>query len=109
MSHPEQQLSGWRRSALAGLMAFLLLLLGVLAASEQVHARLHAEETGAHATCSICALSKGQVDAPASFPPVVVSTLSPVWTVPALESALVSTVEFSVASSRGPPAFVSSL
>jgi len=109
MSHLEQRLSGWRRPALAGLMAFLLLLLGVLAASEQVHARLHAEETGAHATCSICALSKGLVDAPASFQPEVASILSPVWTVPALESAFVSTVEFSSASSRGPPGFISSL
>lgn len=90
-------------------MAFLLLLLGVVAANEQAHAQLHADEPVSHGSCSVCALASGQVDTPASFQPVVVSALSPVWTVPALESAPVSPVEFSVASSRGPPVFISSL
>lgn len=109
MQQLKQQTSGWRRPALAGLLALLLLLLGVLAASEQVHARLHAEEPGAHATCSICALAGGQVDAPASFQSVAVLILSPAWTVPALTSAPLYAAEFSVASSRGPPVIISSL
>jgi hypothetical protein len=109
MPHLKQLRAGWRWPAMAGLMAFLLLLLGVLAAEEQIHSQLHADEPASHATCSICALAGGLVDAPASFQPVVVPVLSPAWTVPALESAPLPAADFSVASSRGPPVFISSL
>lgn len=101
--------AGWCRPVIAGLMAFLLLLLGVLAVEEQFHSQLHADEPASHATCAICALAGGQVDAPARFQSVVVPVLSPAWTVPALESAPLPAADFSVASSRGPPAFISSL
>jgi hypothetical protein len=90
-------------------MAFLLLLLGVLVANEQFHARMHADASASHGSCAVCALAKGQLDAPGIFQSVTVSTLSPVWTVPALESAPLPAADFSVASSRGPPASVSSL
>lgn len=109
MPHLNQQRSGWLRPAFAGLMAFLLLLLGVWAANEQFHSRLHADEPVAHATCAICALATGQVDAPAGFQSAIVPILSPVWTGPVLESAPLLAVEFSVASSRGPPVFIASL
>jgi hypothetical protein len=90
-------------------MAFLLLLLGVWAANAQFHSRLHADEPVAHATCAICALATGQVDAPVGFSSATVPVLSPVWTVPLIESAPLLAAEFSVASSRGPPVFITSL
>jgi hypothetical protein len=109
MPHLKQLKAGWRRPAMAGLMAFLLLLLGVLAAEEQIHSQLHADEPASHATCPICALAAGQVDASASFQPVVVPVLSPAWTIPTLEFAPLHAADFSVAWSRGPPVFISSL
>jgi len=99
----------WCRPVLAGLMAFLLLVLGLVASNEWIHAQLHADSPATHGACSVCALAKGQLDAPAiseSFG-VVLQSLS--WIVPSLESVAPPAPDFSVASSRGPPAPASSL
>ncbi len=99
----------WPASALAALMAILLLLLGVLAANDQIHARLHADSPASHGSCSVCALAKGQVDVPTVLRSISVLPVSLVWTIPVLESTAPQTIDFSVASSRGPPDSISSL
>ena len=97
------------RPALAGLMVLLVLFLGLLASNEGAHNKLHQRGTAHDATCAVCAVAKGLVDAPASA--VQIASVSPsfAWTVPAFESVLLPTADFSVASSRGPPASFSSL
>ena len=90
-------------------MAALLLLLGLLASNETFHSRLHDGPADSHGACAICALAKGQLDVPVISLSFGVASLSQSWTVPSLESAPLPAVDFSVASSRGPPASVSSL
>ena len=99
----------WRRPLLAGLMISLLLALGLVASNEQIHSQLHSDSSATHGTCSVCALAKGQLDAPTISPSFVVAALAFSWIVPALESVAPPATDFSVASSRGPPAVVSSL
>lgn len=109
MAQPDQPHAAGRRPALAGLMVGLLLLLGLAAANEQFHARLHANDSVKHGPCSVCALAQGQLDTPAIFPgwalagPTLVRFISPHVEVRPLP------VEFSVATSRGPPLSVSPL
>jgi hypothetical protein len=98
-----------RPAIIAGLLALLFLVSGVIAANEQLHERFHADDSATHGLCSFCSLAKGLLDTPVTFQPTVVPLLSPVRTVPALESAWVAAMDISVASSRGPPASVSSL
>ena len=99
----------WCRPVFAGVMAALMLLLGLLASNETFHSRLHDGPPGTHGTCSVCALAKGQLDAPAISHSFVVAWLPISWTVPSLESAPLPAADFSVASSRGPPVVIASL
>jgi len=101
--------AGWCRPVLAGLMAGLLLLLGLLASNERIHARLHADSPVTHGSCSVCAIAKGQLDAPTISHSFVAAPLPFAWTLPSLESAPLPAADFSVASSRGPPASASFL
>ena len=90
-------------------MISLLLLLGLVAANESFHSRLHADASAKHGVCAVCALAKGQVDAASSAAPRVAVAGSFSWVLPAFDSVRVQEADFSVASSRGPPASVSSL
>jgi hypothetical protein len=97
------------RSALAGLMAAMLLVLTLLASHEKVHAALHQDAAESHPlACAVCSVAQGQWDVPHSVVPEVVTTLSVTWTVACLEPLTLQGSDFSVASSRGPPASVSS-
>lgn len=107
--HLIQPKQRWPASALAALLAILLLLLGVLAVNDQIHARLHADSPASHGSCSVCALAKGQVDVSTVLRSISVLPVSLVWTIPVLESTAPQAIDFSVASSRGPPDSVSSL
>jgi hypothetical protein len=90
-------------------MALLLLVLGLIASNEQIHARLHADSPVPHSSCSVCALAKGQLDAPVIAETFGVALQSLSWIIPSLESVTPSAPDFSVATSRGPPAHASSL
>jgi hypothetical protein len=90
-------------------MALLLLLLGLLASNERIHSQLHTDSPATHGSCAICAVAKGQLDAPTITQSFAVALLSFSWTIPVLGSARLQTVDLSVASSRGPPASFSSL
>lgn len=103
------QISRWCQSILAALLAGLLLLLGLVAASEGFHAWLHSEGSAKHANCSACTLAKGQVDSAASFPCLVLSRQVVVWTASVDSGIRSQKVDLSSASSRGPPISVSLL
>ena len=109
MSQATTRKIGWCRPVLAGLMSCLLLVLGLVASNERIHAQLHADSPATHGACSVCALAKGQLDAPAISEPFGVALQSLSWIVPSLESVTPSVPDLSVASSRGPPAPTSSL
>ncbi len=100
----------WLRPAFAGLMAAIVLGLSVFASSERLHAALHQDPGAAHhLPCAICSFAHGQLELPAPALFDVPAALSVSWTLPAFQSALTHPADFSVASSRGPPASVSSL
>ena len=109
MPQATQRKAVWCRPVFAGLMVALLLLLGLVASNERIHSQLHTDSPATHGSCSVCALAKGQLDAPAIFLSFVVASPSLAWTVPLLRSAPPPAADFSVASSRGPPASISSL
>lgn len=90
-------------------MALLVLTLGVLASNEQAHLKLHHGEASNHSTCAVCAVAKGLVDASSPTVPLTARELSFTWVAPICYSAFIPEADFSVASSRGPPAAISSL
>jgi hypothetical protein len=100
----------WFRPMIAGLMSGMILLLSVFASSGALHLKLHPDSSAPqHGTCAICSIAQGQVEIPVDATPDVFAPLSVSWTLPSLRSNPVTDVDLSVASSRGPPASVSSL
>ncbi len=101
--------SRWYQSILAALLAGLLLLLGLVAASEGFHAWLHSDGSAKHASCSACTLAKGQVDSVATIPCLALFSQVLVWTAGVDPGLRLQLVDLSSASSRGPPISVSLL
>jgi hypothetical protein len=100
----------WLKPAIAGLMAAMVLVLALFAASEDLHLKLHQDSpTAHHGPCAICSVAQGQFEAPAVNALAVVAPPSISWTLSAADFTLPQAADFSVASSRGPPAAVSSL
>lgn len=98
------------KPALAGLMAALVFVLSLFASSERLHLKLHGDSSVPHqSSCAVCSIAQGQFE----FSPVTASQiaapLSVSWTLPCFQDAPKQDADFSVASSRGPPASVSSL
>jgi hypothetical protein len=100
----------WVRPAVAGLMAALVLVLTVFASSEGLHHKLHDGPAAAHhGPCAVCSVAQGHLEIPAPVVSGLLAALSVSWTLPFLKTAAPLEADFSVASSRGPPASVSSL
>jgi hypothetical protein len=99
----------WFKPALAGLMAGLILLLALVASSESLHHQFHGNSTDGQSPCAICSVVRGHMDAPASTLPQAAVSMFFAWTLPRVESAMPHPVDYSVASSRGPPASTASL
>lgn len=98
------------RPVVAGLMAAMVVLLVVFAAGERLHLALHQDAaTAGHGSCAVCSVSQGLVEVPAAVVSAVSASLSVSWTLPSFVAAPPQPVDFSVASSRGPPSSVSSL
>lgn len=97
------------KPALAGLMTALVLWLCLVASSDSLHHEFHSSSAEGPNPCAICSVVRGHMDAPTPVGPVAAVILSVVWTLPQLESAMPLSVDDSVASTRGPPASVSSL
>lgn len=97
------------KPALAGLLAVLFLGITLVSASERLHLKLHADEPGhSHSPCAVCAIVKGQVDAPVVTVSEVFASLSVAWTLPVVQTIAPAAIDLSVAPSRGPPVSVSS-
>lgn len=97
------------KPALAGLMMALVLWLCLVASSDCLHHELHSSSADGPNPCAICSVVRGHLDTPTPVDPAAAVSLSVVWTLPHLESAIPLPVDRSVASTRGPPASVSSL
>lgn len=94
----------------AGLMAMLMLVMSLFASSERLHDKFHAGDGRAHQVpCALCTMAQGQLEVAAVAVPQVVAPQSVSWLLPLLQSTPHQDVDFSVASSRGPPAAASSL
>jgi hypothetical protein len=97
------------RPVLAGLLAALFLGMLLIGASDRLHGQLHAAEADhSHSPCAVCAIVKGQVDAPVVTVSQIFASLSVAWTLPLPQTATPVAIDLSVAPSRGPPASVSS-
>lgn len=100
---------GWLRPVLAGLLAALFVGMTLIGASERLHLQLHADAEGhRHSPCAVCALVKGQVDAPVVTVSEVFASLSVAWTLPSVQVIALVAIDLSAAPSRGPPVSVSS-
>lgn len=97
------------KPVLAGLLAILFLGMTLIGASERLHLQLHAADgEHSHSPCAVCAIVKGQVDAPEVAVSEVFASLSVAWTLPTVQALVPAAFDLSVAPSRGPPASVSS-
>jgi len=93
-----------------GLMAALVLVLSLFASSERLHLKLHEDSNAPHQTsCAVCTIAQGQLEFTPATPSQVAAALSVSWTLPGHHAIPKKDADFSVASSRGPPAAVSSL
>lgn len=99
----------WCIPACAGLLAGLVVLLGLVAVNHKFHAWLHTEDAVPHGVCSACVLAKGQVDSPAGLPRLVISSQVLFLTSICRDDLRPRPADFSVDSNRGPPASVSCL
>ena len=94
----------------AGLMATLVLVLSLFASSEKLHLKLHQDSNAPHpSSCAVCTIAQGQFEFTPATASQVAALLSVSWTLPGYQATFKQDADFSVASSRGPPAAVSSL
>ena len=105
-------LSPWKLSslkpALAGLLAALMFLMSLATVRDGLHLKFHADAAHDHGPCAVCNLAQGQLDAPVVAVSEVFASLSVAWTLPTVQVIAPTAIDLSVASSRGPPASVSS-
>jgi hypothetical protein len=96
------------KPALAGLLGLLLLLLSTLAASPDLHQRLHADSNSPDHNCAITLFAKGQINA-APAAAVLVGFVSLAGALVLLaETLLLPSADYRFSASRAPP-FSSSL
>ena len=94
----------------AGFMATLVLVLSLFASSERLHLKLHEDSNAPHpSSCAVCTIAQGQLEFTPATASQVTAPLSVSWTLPSYQATFKKDADFSVASSRGPPASVSSL
>src|SRR5687767_2117754 len=98
----------WKFSSLksvsAGLLAALFLGMLLIGANDRLHLQLHAGDEGhGHTPCAVCAIVKGQVDAPLVPVSEVFASLSVAWTLPLPQNAVFVAVDLSASPNRGPP------
>ena len=110
MSQTSRKTTRRLKPVVAGLMAAIVVLLTILATSENLHRKLHAPSGDYHnGCCALCRIAEGQVDVPVTAVLKIFAPASLSWAVPPPENGAPQTADFSVASNRGPPAFVFSV
>ena len=100
----------WVKPAFAGLLGAFVFVLALFASSVKLHLKLHEDSNAPHqSSCAVCTIAQGQVDSPPATASQLAVPLSVSWTLPGYQATFKKDADFSVASSRGPPASVSSL
>jgi hypothetical protein len=100
----------WIKPVFAGLMAAFVFVLALFASNEKLHLKLHEDSNAPHqSSCAVCTIAQGQVDLAPAISSQFAVPLSVSWTLPGYQATFKEDADFSVASSRGPPAAVSSL
>ena len=103
----EPRLSGLGRvvkPALAGLLAFLLLISATLAVSGALHQLLHHDADGGHHLCLICLFAKGQVSAADVALVATLLVLCPLFSFRTVNLLPLSAFDYRLSPSRATPA-----
>ena len=94
---------------LAGLLAGLLLLFGLLAASEQLHRAFHPNGKDGANPCLACLLIKGQVKSADPVAVVAAAVIVLFQAAPKAQTAVLPDFTYLASPSRAPPALASLL
>ena len=108
----EPRLSGLGRvakPALAGLLAVLLLVCGILSVSSALHQLLHNDTAGNHHICLVCSFAKGQVSAADVALVAALLVLCPLFGYRASTPSPLPAFDYRLSPSRAPPALASLL
>ena len=103
----EQKLSGlslMAKSALTGLLVFLLLVSGTFAASHALHESLHNDSSGSHHLCLVCLFAKGQADAADVTLVAALLVLCPLFSLRPANLSPLPACDYRLSPSRAPPA-----
>ena len=95
------------KSALAGLLAVLLLVAATLAASHALHQSFHAGRASASHLCLICSFTKGQVTTAEIAPALAVFVSIVIFSLPLVRVSKLPVTDRRLAHSRGPPSILS--
>jgi hypothetical protein len=98
------------KSVVSSLLAGLVVMLSLVAASESLHQGFHGDSDRHHSgSCAVCRVVEGHMDAPETVVSEVLVPLSVSWTVPHPEDITPHATDFSMTCSRGPPFLLSSV
>ena len=90
---------------LAAALAVLLLILGLLSASDALHQFFHHGDRQGASPCAVCLLVKGHLESPTPAP-VMVGPVVPVIGAVPLEGGTAPSFTYQSAPSRAPPALI---
>ena len=93
------------RRVVALLCLALFLVLEVFAASSGLHHSLHADSAAPGHTCVLTLLAQGQLDVPAVGAASLVVVLGFLFSLPVFHAAAVSSFDYRLTPTRGPPRF----
>jgi hypothetical protein len=91
------------KTAVAALLAAVLLASALLSANHALHQLLHQDNGGKAHLCLICSLAKGQVSGAEAAAISVVFVLSWMGILRHFNSALIASFDYQLSPSRGPP------
>jgi hypothetical protein len=91
------------KSALAGLLAFFVLVASTASVSHELHKALHSNATTASHYCLVCSLAKGQVAAADVAPLLALFTLVLLFSIPTLKTLVLPVSDRRLAHGRAPP------
>lgn len=93
------------RRTVALLCLALFLVLEIFATSSSLHNSLHSDSTAPGHSCVLTLLAQGHLDVPAAAAISLAVILGFILALPMLYAAAISSFDFSLAPTRGPPRF----
>jgi len=91
------------KSALAGLLSFLLIVSAAISVNHVLHQKLHSGANSSGHVCLICSLSKGQVSAADVAPVLAAFVFSLLFFIPLVQSVRLAASDRRLTPARGPP------